>query len=73
MPEDTDTLVLGGIALLALWMGFQALGGPGRDVGGAIGGVVNGAGQVINDTFGGAADVVDSLNPFTEGPILGWI
>jgi len=76
MSNDTTETVLaiGGLALAA-YFGFRAFNastGPGRDVGGFFGGIVNGASNIVNDTFGGVADIGDRLNPFTDGPIVPW-
>lgn len=73
MNDDIVTLAALGVAAYFGYRVFNGIGGIGSGVGGTIGGVVGGASSIVNETFGGIADIADSLNPFTEGPILGWI
>lgn len=41
-----------------------------RGTGDVVGNVVDSAGQIFNETAGGAADVADRLNPTTSGAVI---
>lgn len=41
-----------------------------RGYGDVVGDVVDGGGEAVNEYVGGAADVADSLNPTTSGPVI---
>jgi len=75
-PRLTElaAIVVGGLIVLRLLSQLGAVGDAagdvGQDIGGFFGGLVSGGSEIVNEIFGGTADIADRFNPFTEGPII---
>jgi hypothetical protein len=75
MVEDDTivTVVALGAGVFLVSKVMNAGSGPGEavgSIGGFLDGVANGGGEIVNEIFGGTADVADRLNPFTSGPVI---
>lgn len=72
----SDDIAQLALTLGALYFGYRAFEGlsaPGRGAGTLLGDIWNGVTTPFEDIYGGTANIVDRINPFTEGPVFGWI